>query len=251
MVDHLDPPQVLDLMDPFEARHHQAQWIALLRTQRLAIHAIAHETVVESFCERNGRRALHFLRPFRNDPGRPVLYAGFLEQERERHAGPFGAARQPVRFLHCLGIRVRTVSKALDKMNARDVREALQFVHAERQRAVHHAVNHQAMLMRIDVGHKRAAMRRRVEQRRWRDDPDRILKRRQDVKRQPEGIGRRSVAHRHADRVLERRALAVGDQLLDVFFRGCRRCRPRGWRLGACWTDRSRGQPAGQDGAIS
>ena len=65
-----------------------------------------------------------------------------------------------------------------------------------------------------------AAMRRRIEERRWRDNPDRILKRSQDVKRQPEGIGRRSAAHRHAFRGLETGALAIGDQLLNVFLGG-------------------------------
>ena len=71
------------------------------------------------------------------------------------------------------------------------------------------------MLPGIDVGNKGAAMCRRIEERRWRDNPDRILKRSQDVKREPEFIGRMPLGHGHAYRGDETGALAIGDQLVD------------------------------------
>ena len=93
--------------------------------------------------------------------------------------------------------------------------KTLELVHGENQRPVHHAVDHETMLAGIDVGNKRAAMCRRVEERRRRDNPDRILKRSQDVKREPEFIRRMPLGHGLAYRGDETRALAIGDQLVD------------------------------------
>ena len=100
MVHDLDSPQIFDLINSFEAGNHEPQGKALLRAQRLAVHAIAHHTVVHRLGERNAGGALHFFRAFRDDPGRPVLHARLLEQQGQRHAGPFGAASQAVGFLN-------------------------------------------------------------------------------------------------------------------------------------------------------
>ncbi len=45
-VHHLDSPQPLRVVDTFKAGDHQPQWETLLRTYRLAILAVAHQTVV-------------------------------------------------------------------------------------------------------------------------------------------------------------------------------------------------------------
>ena len=75
------------------------------------------------------------------------------------------------------------------------------------------------MLPRVDVGNKGAAVCRRIVERGWRDNPDRILKWGQDVKREPEFIRRMSLGHRHTYRGDETGALAIGDQLVDFFGR--------------------------------
>ena len=99
-------------------------------------------------------------------------------------------------------------------MKAGDGREALQVLHGEGQRTVHHAVDHETMLPGIDVRNEGATGRRHVVERGWRDHPHRILKRRRHMKREPEGIGRRPAAVGYAYRGHETGALAVGDQLL-------------------------------------
>src|SRR5436305_14376264 len=86
--------------------------------------------------------------------------------------------------------RSRTVSNALEKMNAGYVGEALQLVHGESQRAIHHAVDHETMLPGIDIRNKCATVRSHVVERGWRDNTDRILKRSQHMKRKPKRIGR-------------------------------------------------------------
>ena len=100
-------------------------------------------------------------------------------------------------------------------MDAGYVRETLQLVHGENQRPVHHPVDHETMLPGVDVGNKGAAVCRRIVERRWRDNPDRILKRGQDVKREPEFIRRMPLGDGHAYRGDETGALAIGDQLVD------------------------------------
>ena len=177
------------------------------------------------FPQRNARRAFDFLGAFRHDPRRAFLHAGFFQQQRQRHAGPLRAARQTVRFLHRLVSGLRAVAEALDEVNARHGRQPLQLVHREDQRPIDHAVDHQFVLARIDVRHERAAMRRHVVERRRRDDADRVLQRREHVKRQPVHVGRHAFGDRHAHGLHEVRALAVRDELLGQFLRACRRRR--------------------------
>src|SRR5262249_40592076 len=108
LVDDLDAPQILRVEDAFEAGNHQAQRKPLLRTTRLAVHAVGHYAVVHGLRHRNGRRALHFLVALRKDPGRPAFDAGLLEQHRQQHSRPFGATRHPGRFLNGLRLGRRT-----------------------------------------------------------------------------------------------------------------------------------------------
>ena len=199
-IDDLDSPQILRVKDSFEAGDHQPQRKPVLGPHGLAVHAVGHDAVVHRLGDRHARRALHFLRPFRDEPGCPAFQAALLEQRREEHAGPFGATRHPVRFLNGLRPARRSVPRALDEMKAGDGREALQVLHGEGQRTVHHAVDHETMLPRIDVREEGATSRRHVVERGWRDHPDRILKRRRHMKREPEVIGRRPAAVGDADR---------------------------------------------------
>ena len=158
----------------------------------------------------------------KNDPRRPALHAGLLEQQRQGHSGPFAATGHPMRLRHCLMRGSRTVSNALEKMNAGYGREALQLLHGERQRTVHHSVDHETMLLGIDVRNVEATVGRHIMERGWRDTPYRLPKRSHYVKRKPKGIGRRSPFRWLAYRGHETGALAIGDQLLDIFFSGRR-----------------------------
>src|SRR5229473_414961 len=97
--------------------------------------------------------------------------------------------------------RFRTVSDALEKMNASYRREALQLVHGENQRTVHHPVDHETMLLGIDVRNVEAAVGSHIVERGWRNNPYRLGKRSHYVKRKSKGIGRRSPFRWLADRV--------------------------------------------------
>src|SRR5258706_15115664 len=116
-------------------------------------------------------------------------------------------------------------------MHAGDGREALDLVHRENQRTVHHPVDHEPMLFGIDLRNVEAAMRRHIVKRRRRDTSYRLAKRSDDVKRQPKRIGRRSPVRWLAQRGHEMGAIAIGDLILETFFSG--RLRERSWRR--CW----------------
>src|ERR1700681_1558240 len=255
LVHYLDSPQILRVEDAFEAGSHQPQRKTLLGTHRLAVHAVAHNTVIHGLGHRNARRALHFLVPFGNDPRRPAFHAGLLEQHREEHTGPFGATAQPVRFLNCLCPGRRTVPRALDEMKAGDGREAHQVLHGEGERTVYHPMDHETMLPGIDVRNEGATGGRHVVERRWRDHSHLILKRSRDMKREPEFIGRRPTAVRHTHRGHEMGALAIGDQLLaglDELLRSwclASWCLAVSWRLAIRGRYCSQGQTTGQRGA--
>src|SRR5215471_16511490 len=65
---------------------------------------------------------------------------------------------------------------ALQEMNPRHGRQALQIVHAKTQRTIHQAVDREAMLLRIDLGEVGGVLLHEVELS-WRNDPCIILKR--------------------------------------------------------------------------
>ncbi len=249
-VHQLDSTHILRRQDSFEARNQQPYRKTLVGPHRLAVHAVGHENVVHGLGDRHARRAHDFLRAFCNEPFCCALDAGLLEQRRQEHSGPFGTAGHPVGFLDGLRRGPRAVARALDEVKAGDRREALQVVHGERQRTVHQAMDHQAMLLRIDIRQEGAAGRRPVVERGWRDHPHRILERGRHVKNEPEGIGRRPAAVGDAYRGHELGAVAVGDQLLGALEhrRGCRYL-SRYLCLGDRRRDGSQGETAGQRGA--
>src|SRR5215471_16952033 len=95
-------------------------------------------------------------------------------------------------------VHSRAVSQALEKMNVRHRRKTLQFFQGEFQRPVHHAMKQKAIVLRLDVRNDRTTVGSDKVERRWRDDTNRILKRTQDVKRQPELVRRSSLEYRDA-----------------------------------------------------
>jgi hypothetical protein len=129
-------------------------------------------------------------------------------------------------------------------MKAGDGREALQVLHGENQRTIHHAVDHETMLTGIDVRDEGATSRPHEVERGWRNHPHRILKRARHMKHEPEGIGRRPAADGVGDayRRHETGTIAVGDELLIPF--------DELWMLlGARRRDGSHCQTTGQRGA--
>src|SRR4029077_18881349 len=113
----------------------------------------------------------------------------------------------------------RMVSQALNEVNAGNGGKALQFVIAELQGAVHHAMDHELVFLRIDIRNNGAAVSAHKMQRRWRDDPHVILKRSQHMKDEAELIGRRPLDHWYAHRSDKFGALAIGDEFLETLLR--------------------------------
>ena len=109
------------------------------------------------------------------------LDAAFTQQRGHRHAGPLAAAREPVDALHVGFGRAAApfaaaVAGALEEVDARDRRQALQLVDAEHERAIDEAVNRQRVRRRIDLGHARVMPLEM--QRRGRDDAVGVVQRR-------------------------------------------------------------------------
>src|SRR6202034_4253220 len=85
----------------------------------------------------------------------------FPEQHGEQHPGPLGATGLPVlnysrvlrEYLHAHGAISLSgaAPSALEEMNPGCGREPLQLLHGENQRTVHHAVDHEAMLLGVDI----------------------------------------------------------------------------------------------------
>src|SRR5262249_57861850 len=99
-------------------------------------------------------------------------------------------------------------------MKAGHGREALQILHSEGQRTVHHPMDQETMLLGIDLRDVGTTRRPHEVEGRWCDHAHRILKRRRHMEDEPEVIGRRPAAVGYAYRVDETRADAIGDQIL-------------------------------------
>src|SRR5439155_25439190 len=89
---------------------------------------------------------------------------------------------------------------------------------------------------------------REVVERRWRDHPGGVLKRRCHMKRKPEVIRRRPAAVWDADRLHMLRAIAVGDLTVVVALDHGRRCMCQ-WFLAERGCRGSQGETTGQRGA--
>ena len=156
----LDAAQPLDARHALHAGHEQAQRIALLGPQHLAVLAVADQDVVERHRQRDRarqRRAVgafgeHELRLRRSTP----TSSSSVDSSTPVHS------LQPI--IPCEYCTVGTatlrpfhagVRAALDEVDARHRREAHQVVHRVDARLAHHAVDHQPVLVRIDLGHAR------------------------------------------------------------------------------------------------
>ena len=155
LVADLDPAQPFDADVAFPARHHQPQRIALLGPQRLAVLRVDDETIVEAFVERQAAVHVRAVGAFDHDPLRLLLDADLFQQRGEPDAGPFRAADHAVGELQRIDLRGAplhaAVGRAFDEMDARHRRKAHDVVHRQQQRTLDQAVDHQPVLVRIDV----------------------------------------------------------------------------------------------------
>src|ERR1700730_16120208 len=65
--------------------------------------------------------------------------------------GQLRGIRRLQRLHHCFVMRQTAVSSALQKINSGYRRESLQFIHGKNERAIHHAVNREPVLLRVNV----------------------------------------------------------------------------------------------------
>ena len=98
-------------------------------------------------------------------------------------------------------------------------RESLQLRESKLQRMVHHAVDQETIFLRIDIRNNGATVSTHKMERGGRDNTHRILKRARHMKRHAEVVRRHSFGHGYAYRSHKMGALAIGDQLLETFFR--------------------------------
>ncbi len=155
---HLQPVQPFDADIAFPSRHEQTHRIALARPDALAVLVERDDHVVERLRDRDAADHARRVRAFRDHPFAARVEPGFVQQDRERHAGPFRAGQKPVertaRPLERLGQEAApAIAGALQEMEMGRHRIAQQGVHIEHQRLAHQAVQDEPMLVGIDVGH--------------------------------------------------------------------------------------------------
>ena len=99
----------------------------------------------------------------------PFLHADLVQQGGEQHPGPLAAGQHAVAELQAVHLRTAplhaAVGGAFQEADHAHRGEAHQVVHGEDDRAFHHAVNHQPVLLRVDI---RQARMKTLE-----DDPGR------------------------------------------------------------------------------
>ena len=219
-IDDVDARQPLHGSDRFPAGNHEPQRIALVRTHRLPVLRVGDDRVVHRFGQRDAHRVLVVLVSLGHDPAGFLLDAALLEQHRQKDARPFAAAGSSVDQLNGLAVRAaqRTaVGIALEEMDARYRGHSLQLVERELEGTIHHTVQQQTMLLRIEIGDPLDVIHQKVKTGR-RDDPVEILKR--CHQRRVSERGR--CAGRSADRVVERRRLPVREEIFrGRLGRGC------------------------------
>ena len=167
--------QPLDVHIAFEAGQDQPQRIALLRAQPLAVLAVDQHRIVEAFFDRDASSQRGGIGSFRDNPFGAGLQASLLQHEFQIYPGPFRAAQEPheVGSGLAIGLLVAGIAGALEKVDARLRREAPDVLHREDHWTFHQAMQHQAMLRRIDGGNP--GVMTLIEQSIWRDDAIEIL----------------------------------------------------------------------------
>ena len=156
-VAHFDAAQVLDPAHTLHTGHHQAQGIAVFRAQHFAVLAVGHQHFAGGD-QAHGDGAGHgrTITAFGQDE-LAVLQVGAsnFKQGDEGHARELAARNHAVGVLHRghghIAPLHRRVGAALDEMKARHRGQTHDFVHGEHLGCFDHAVDHEAVLGRVDV----------------------------------------------------------------------------------------------------
>ena len=184
-VAEFETTQPFDVEVALEARHHQPHRKAVRGPQRFAVLTISDESLVHDLVgEGNAAVDAGAVATFGQHPRRALVLGDEVDQEFERHAGPFIGADEAMRVLHRqIGIGLLpvlpAVAGAFDEHHARDRRHPLEIVDAEDQWLRDHAMDQQPVLCGIDIGH--AGMAALVMQIGRRDVADQLLMRRLGV----------------------------------------------------------------------
>ena len=193
------------------ARQEQAQQIAVLRPQALAVLCVGQDGVVQRLLDRHRAGHRGGVCPLRQHPRGAGSHPGFGQDIRKPHAGPLRAAHLPMGVLHgpvrldLLGLVQRGVARAFQEVQPGHGGKAGQVVHAEAERALDQPVHQQPVAGRINRGS--AGVAADVVQAVRRDDANQVLQRRV---RGCGGHERRSVPHAPHHRAFEWRRAAIG-----------------------------------------
>ena len=172
---HLDAAQPLDARIAFVTGQEQPHRIAVLRSQSFAVLVERQQRVIHRLGQRHATAHRRRIGAFGQYPVRGGVDARLVEQDGQRHAGPFAARDQTVEFPAgpVDGFRRKprhpAVAGTFDELNARDHRVTRQRIQIEEQRAIDQPVNEQAMRVRIDI--RNAAVVALEVQRTRRDHP--------------------------------------------------------------------------------
>ena len=234
LVDELDPPHVLDVHVALIAGQQQAHRIAVAGHQPLAVLIEHDDGVIERLLHRHAAVQAERVRPLGKEPLRFRIDAGFFQERRKRHAGPFGVGDEAVQRLRgdlqrFAGEHRRRIAAALEERHARHQRIARQRIDGEHQGLFHQTVDDQLVLRRVDIrqagmrdGEEQSVRRHRALQQMMRRASMRVAKlvvgiaeRAHDVllKSRRHLIGRHDGAHFQAPRVvLERLGGRAGER---------------------------------------
>ena len=146
--------QPLHVRIAFPTRKEQTHRIALCGTQGFTVLSVGNESIVHRLRKRNAALHAAGIGAFRDHPTGARLDTDFFEQERQGNPRPFAATDEAETTLNvgpggCRPLR-SAVAAALQYHDARYRRQPLDVGHRQGERPVHHAVNDQPMLGRID-----------------------------------------------------------------------------------------------------
>ena len=218
-IGYFDPSQPLDVHVAFKARHDQPQRIALLRTDRLAVLAVGEKAILHRLFNGNAARHCGGIIAFGEQPFCIARKAAFIEDCRQRHAGPVGRGCQSVRALHRLHSRFGPLGEAvagtLQEHDSRDRGEAANVPHRELLRVLDQSVNVERVCGGVD--HRRATMTALEMQARRGNRAAALFERRE----RPRGLGRRRLeAHAYFGFELRARPVAFVGQRVALHLAG-------------------------------
>ncbi len=158
LVPDFETAQPFHTRHALHAGHQQAQRIAVLRTQHFAVLPIDDHYIGERKLHRDRacqRRAVGAFRQY--ELAFRTIKPCLVEQRGQQHARELAARDHAVRVLHRrhghIGPLHAAVGTALDEVNTRNRRKPHHIVHRQHQRTLDQAMNHQSMLLGVNLWH--------------------------------------------------------------------------------------------------